>query len=98
MVLRRRLPDRQKGTRGDMAWGGSGVLLGQHRRWGGARSGRVWETWGSNARSLGESERIRRSVCRVSDGVGAVGGRGVSNACTADRVECWCSRWGVRRS
>ena len=65
---------------------------------GGARRGRVWGTWGSNARSLGESERIRRSVCRVLKGVGAVGDRGVSNACTADRVECWCSRWGVRMS
>ena len=68
--------------------------------WGGCML-RMWIgllTWGSNASSLGESERIRRSVCRVLKGVGAVGGRGVSNACTADRVECWCSRWGVRRS
>jgi hypothetical protein len=65
---------------------------------GGARRGRVCGAWGINARSLGESDRIRWRVCRVLRGTGTVGGRGVSSACTAVRVECWCSRWGVRRS
>ena len=33
-------------------------------------------------------------MCRVVRGVGAAGGRGSSDACTADSRECWCSRWG----
>jgi hypothetical protein len=87
-----------KGNDRGHGMGGGWGSVGSAYEIGGARRGRVWGTWGINASSLGESARIRRSVCKVLRGVGAVGGRGVSNACTAVRVESWCSRWGVRRS
>ena len=75
--------------RGHGMGGGWGSVGSAYEIGGGARRGRVWGTWGINASSLGESARIRRSVCKVLRGVGAVGGRGVSNACTAVRVESW---------
>ena len=47
---------------------------------------------------LGESEKRRCRVARVGIGVGVSGGRGRKRSCTVVRRECWCRRWGVRRS